>query len=199
MKVGESAQLVIGRSNNELIGNPHLILAILRSKLRFQALRDFTLEAGQEELERLKAKMEAETASLSRQSSIDSTRSPPAAHTPSLGNVPEEDSAFAIGDDDDSDDDQVTTPIRPQSSSQSLHSSRAASISSSAEDAVPLQLRGMSEKARGKMPIGTPSFSRQNSTTSLNSFTPTTVGVNGSFTPTTEWVSLVTCIHETFG
>lgn len=175
---------------SEPIGNPHLVLAILRSKLRFQALRDFTLEAGQEELERLKAKMEAETASLSRQSSIDSTRSPPAARTPSLGNVPEEDSAFAIGDDDDdSDDDRVTTPIRAQSSTQSMHSSRAASISSSAEDAVPLQLRGMSEKARGKMPVGQPSFSRQNSTTSLNSLTPTTLGINGSFTPTTEWVS----------
>ncbi|KAF2095863.1 hypothetical protein NA57DRAFT_78640 [Rhizodiscina lignyota] len=180
---------LIGQAAHALIGNPHLILAILRSKNHFEALREFTLESGQEELERLKAKMEAETASLTRENSIDGTRSPAVARAPSLGNVPEEDNgAFAIGDDEDSDEDQASTPIRAQSSTHSMHSSRAASISSLADDAVPLQLRGMSEKARGKMPAGQPSFSRQNSTTSLNSLTPSTVGVNGSFTPTAEWI-----------
>lgn len=160
----------------------------MRSKLRFQALRDFTLESGQQELERLKAKVEAESASLSRQNSIDSTRSPSAARSPSLGNVPEESNAFAIGDDEeDEDEDHVTTPTVGQSSTQFTSRSRTPSLSS-AEDAVPLQLRGMSEKARGKMPMGQPSFSRQNSTTSLNSLTPTTIGMNGSFTPTAEWV-----------
>lgn len=189
MTVRMTLRLLIGPPFNALVGNPHLILAILRSKHRFEALREFTLESGQEELERLKAKMEAEHTSLTRENSMDSTRSPAIARAPTLGNVPEEDSgAFAIGDDEDSEDEHASTPMRAQSSTQSMHSSRAASISSLADDAVPLQLRGMSEKARGKMPAGQPSFSRQNSTTSLASLTPSTLGVNGSFAPTAEWV-----------
>src|ERR1700761_7642313 len=89
------------------IGNPHLILALLKSKKRFRALREFTLESGQEELERLKReKKEADelaSLSLSRENSLDTTRSPAVARAPTLSNVPEENSAFAIGDDDDSD------------------------------------------------------------------------------------------------
>lgn len=172
----------------------------MRSKNRFDALREFTLERGQEELERLKREKkeadELESLNLNRQSSVDTTRSAPAARAPTLSNVPEENSAFTIGDDDDSDrEEQPPTPSLVESSQQSLrsaHSSRAPSVDSvSVEDAVPLQLRGMSEKARGKMPAGQPSFSRQNSTTSLNSLTPSTLGVNPlNFTPTADWVRI---------
>ena len=47
----------VGRLLNDRVDNPHLILATLKSKYRFEALREFTLESGQEELERLKAKL----------------------------------------------------------------------------------------------------------------------------------------------
>ena len=101
--------------------------------------------------------------------------------TPTLGNVPEEDGAFAIGDDDDSEDEQDHRPTPSQSS-------RTPSVSSSVDDTVPLQLRGMSEKARGKMPAGTPTFSRQNSITSLSS--PTTGRQQSAvgFAPSAQWV-----------
>lgn len=195
MKVG-ILLIYRGIISNNKIGNPYVILAILRSKKRFQALREFTLETGEAELERLKLeKKEAdELESLSRTNSIDTGRNAAAAaRAPALRDVPEEDSAFTIGDDEDSDNEErVTTPTQTASSQHSVrsaHSSRAPSISS-IEDAVPLQLRGMSEKARGKMPAGQPSFSRQNSTTSLHSLTPSVIGTNGfNFTPTADWVS----------
>ena len=67
-----------------------------------------------------------------------------------MSDVPEEDT-FAIGDDedDDTDDDHHPTPAE---STPTEAPSRASSVSSSVDDAVPTQLRGMSEKARGKMP-----------------------------------------------
>ncbi|MBE7180995.1 MAG: hypothetical protein INR71_07265 [Terriglobus roseus] len=189
-----------------------LILAILRSKRRFHALREFTLESGQAELERMKLEKkeadELESLNLSRQNSLDTARGAgtAAARAPSLSDVPEENAAFAIGDDDDDDDDDEghdETPVAATdqahvSSSQhsvlSARSSRTPSVdySASTDDAVPLQLRGMSEKARGKMPAGQPSFSRQNSTTSLNSLTPSTlVGSGLNFIPTADWVCIL--------
>lgn len=175
-----------------------MVYAIVRSKKKFQALRDFTLESGQEEIERQnQLRKEGNGAELSRQTSIDSLRSPTAARTPSLGNVPEENSAFAIGsdDDDDSDAEETSPPPQPRSPVQSPPSggsrgaSRSASIASSIDESVPLQLRGMSEKARGKMPVGQPTFSRQNSTTSLASISATpNLGANEFFTPSVTWV-----------
>ncbi|KAF2437046.1 hypothetical protein EJ08DRAFT_577554 [Tothia fuscella] len=178
--------------------NPNLIYAILRSKKRFQALREFTLEGGQEEIERLnqQRKEQAEAASIRgahRTNSMDSTRSPVSSRAPNLSDVPEEHSAFAIGDDDDSDN-EGNTPTSPQMRSsraefRSVNSSRAASVSSStADESVPLQLRGMSEKARGKMPVGAPSFSRTNSISSLHSLTPTITNNGGGFQPSSEWI-----------
>ena len=70
---------------------------------------------------------------------------------------------------EDSDDNGDVEPRpTPSQSSISNNPSRASSVVS-VEDAVPTQLRGMSEKARGKMPAGAGPFrfSRQNSTTSL--------------------------------
>jgi hypothetical protein len=177
--------------------NPNLVYAILRSKKRFHALREFTLESGQEEIERLNQlrKEQQEAASVRgahRTNSMDSTRSPTSHRAPSLSNVPEEHSAFTIGDDEDSE--AEATPTSPQARTSrapahSVNSSRAGSVSSSADETVPLQLRGMSEKARGKMPVGAPSFSRTNSISSLHNLTPTlTNGGGPNFQPSAEWV-----------
>jgi len=129
---------------------------------------------------------------ISRTNSIDSVRSPLATQRqPALSGVPEEEGTFAIGDDDDdeTDDDRNPTPAQSErSSSVERTVSRTASISSSVDDAVPMQVRGMSEKARGKMPAGTPTFSRQNSTTSLGSYGTAPFQSEGSFQPTSQWI-----------
>lgn len=180
----------------QLLENPTLAYAILRDKKRFEALRSFTLESGQQEIERRNRRRKetaldiAEPHSFSRANSIDSIQSPSSIHRrqSTLQNVPEEDGAFAIGDDedDDTDDDNHTTPAE---STPSERGSRAPSISSTVDDAVPVQLRGMSEKARGKMPAGTPTFSRQNSVTSLSSYAAATLSMNGTqFEPSSEWI-----------
>jgi hypothetical protein len=170
--------------------NSNLVYAIVRSRRRFQALRDFTLESGQEEIERQSQLRKEGTADLQRTNSLDSIRSPTASRTPTLGNVPEENSAFAIGDDDDSDADETPSAEVPQSPIQSTSgASRTASIASSIDESVPMQLRGMSEKARGKMPVGQPTFSRQNSMTSLSSLATPALATNEFFTPSSIWVS----------
>ena len=174
--------------------NPRLVATILKSRQRFEALRSFTLESGQEEIERLKQRRkEAEAAENARSptqhardNSVDALRSPASVMTPTLSNVPEEGGTFAIGDDDDSDgEDHESAPLRSPSSA-SNHHSRTPSASS-IDSAVPTQLRGMSEKARGKMPVGTPTFSRVNSLGSISSHVaPPTPAV---FAPSPQWVS----------
>ncbi|KAF1991124.1 hypothetical protein K402DRAFT_347080 [Aulographum hederae CBS 113979] len=171
--------------------NPNFIYAVLRSKKRFNSLREFTLESGQEEIERQaqlrKEQALADTSSPVRVSS-DSVRSPATARTPSMGTVPE-DNTFTIGDDDDETSDDEHTAVQSPQNAQSINSSRAASVSSSIDDSVPVQMRAMSEKARGKRPMGQPAFSRQNSTASLASLTPTTsITMNGAFTPSADWI-----------
>ena len=177
--------------------NRILVQGIFKYRKHFEGLRSFTLESGKEEIERLnQSKKEAATSSdpaspvyHSRNSSIDSLRNLQSARSPSLSDVPE-DTAFAIGEDDDSDNDtQITPPTSPRSSP-STRNSRAASISSVGEP-LPQQIRGMSEKARGKMPAGQPSFSRQNSATSLptnqlSSITSPTL--QGGFAPAPGWI-----------
>ncbi|KAI1342254.1 high-temperature-induced dauer-formation protein-domain-containing protein [Xylariaceae sp. FL0016] len=173
--------------------NPHFIYLVLKNKKRFEALRSFTLESGQEELQR-RARQRKESGqsndpfdTISRRSSVDSLRSPTSAQpkTPTLSNVPEEDATFAIGDDeDDSDEDDRPTPAQ---SSPSENPSRASSVAD-VEDAVPTQLKGMSEKARGKMPAGVPAFSRQSSTTSLSSYAAAGGPTVGAFEPSAHWI-----------
>ena len=180
-------------------GNKIFVQAIIKSRKRFEALRSFTLESGREEIELLKQQKKdavngAETAQSparrSRNSSLDSIRSPQTARTPTLSNVPEEGGAFAIGDDEDSEDDENQDMYRaPSVSSPSNQHSRTPSVSSSIDEPLPTQVRGMSEKARGKMPAGQPSFSRQNSTTSLNSHPTAIISPNPGFDPTPEWAS----------
>jgi len=125
----------------------------------------------------------------SRNSSVDSVRSPQGPRIPSLSNVPEEGGAFAIGDDDDSDEENRESVPTPSQSSPSGQNSRAPSISSSVGEPLPTQLRGMSEKARGKMPAGQPSFPRQNSTNSLSTHATTLMSPTpGGFDPTAHWI-----------
>ncbi|TGJ86177.1 hypothetical protein E0Z10_g2600 [Xylaria hypoxylon] len=173
--------------------NPNFIYLVLKNRKRFEALRTFTLETGQEELERRNRQRKENGQSTdpfdisSRRSSVESLRSPNIVvpKVPSLSDVPEEDATFAIGDDeDDSDGDERPTPA--QSSSSENHS-RASSVAG-VEDAVPTQLKGMSEKARGKMPAGVPTFSRQNSTTSLGSYSVAGQSTSGAFEPSADWI-----------
>jgi len=178
--------------------NPNLVYAVVKSRRRFHNLREFSLEAGQQELERIaqqrKEQQEAASSRLARTSSVDSVRSPLSSHQ-HASHLQEisEDSAFTIGDDDDDEDSRdQSTPITPQSPGSpaphtSRQGSRAASVSSSADETVPLQLRGMSEKARGKMPVGAPLLSRTSSMTSLHSLTPM-VTLSGTFQATPEWI-----------
>ncbi|KXX81369.1 Protein HID1 [Madurella mycetomatis] len=173
--------------------NPQFIFSILRNRKRFEALRSFTLESGQEEIERRSRRRKESGAPRdplepnSTRSSVDSIRSPtgPLSRTPTLGDVPEEDGAFAIGDDEDDSDDEARPTPAPSSPSEIP--SAASSVASPVDDDVPRQLQGMSEKARGKMPAGVPSFSRQNSTTSLGS-TALGQSQSGGFEPSAQWI-----------
>ncbi|CRK22139.1 hypothetical protein BN1723_012592 [Verticillium longisporum] len=179
---------------DDVAENPELIFAIVRNKKKIEALRSFTLESGQEEIERRNRRRKEAAGSgdglepSSVRSSVDSIQSPTVsqAQHPSLSNVPEEDDTFAIGDDeDDSDDDHQPTPARSTTSdSVSMASSQASNV----EDAVPTQVRGMSEKARGKMPAGVGNFSRQNSTTSLGGYSASGGSTSGAFEPTPHWI-----------
>jgi hypothetical protein len=125
--------------------------------------------------------------SPTRGASMDSIRSPASSRSPSLGNVPEH-GAFAIGDDDDDDDDMETPINNPHSRSYSI-------ASASIDDAVPTQTRSMSEKARGKQPVGQAAFSRSasrnasnTSLSSLQTQTPHPLTTSTQFTPTAEWL-----------
>ena len=193
----KSSMLAFQRYDLTYIGNKVLVQGIFKFRKRFEALRSFTLESGQEEIERMKqSKKEAGELSepatsptrASRNSSIDSVRSPQGARTPSLSNVPEEGGPFAIGDDDSDDENRDFVPT-PSQSSPSGQDSRTPSISSSVGEPLPTQLRGMSEKARGKMPAGQPSFSRQNSTNSLSIHATVLMSPTpGAFYPTARWI-----------
>lgn len=170
--------------------NPNFLYAIVRNKQRFEALRNFTLEGGQEEIERsIRRRKENPAGSLDTidafaRESVDSVRSPSNPHNPTLENVPEN-GTFTIGDDEDeSDDDQ--SPAQAANTPSSVRS-RPSSVSSTIEDAVPTQLRGMSEKARGKMPAGAPTFSRQNSSMSLGGYS-SAGGGSDVFAPTPQWI-----------
>ncbi|RFU77158.1 high-temperature-induced dauer-formation [Trichoderma arundinaceum] len=173
--------------------NPELVLAIFKNKKRIESLRTFTLESGQEEIEKINRRRKDSGSRVgsfddgSRRSSADSIRSPSnnLSRTQSLEEVPE-DSAFAIGDDDEDDSDGEPQPT-PAASTASENPSQASSVAN-VEDAVPVQMRGMSEKARGKMPANIQSFSRQNSSTSLGAYSTANQPYTGNFEPTAPWI-----------
>lgn len=174
-----------------MLENSLLIYGILKSRKRFQAIRAFTLESGQQEIERQdqfrKSNPSASDGVISPLSQSVEDLQITSVSRSSLGHIPEESGPFAIGGDDSDDDEEGQNT--PSQSSPSARDSRTPSVSSSVEDSVPLQLQGMSEKARGKMPAGQMSFSRQNSVTSLSSHTVMTPSTSASFTPTAAWVS----------
>ncbi|KAL3487729.1 high-temperature-induced dauer-formation protein-domain-containing protein [Aspergillus germanicus] len=171
--------------------NPYLVYAILKHRRRFEAVREFTLESGQQEIERQNERRKAENrdsiASPVLSASEDDPSLSSGARSP-LGRIPEENSSpFAIGGDDS--DDEGEGQHTPAQDSASVQTSRRQSVSSSvADESVPLQLRGMSEKARGKMPAGQPTFSRQNSMTSQSSMSAALAPSASGFTPTTAWL-----------
>lgn len=175
--------------------NANFVYSVLKNRKRFEALRSFTLESGQEEVERRNRRRKetgqaADPLDLaSTRNSVDSLRSPTTAQPRSsaLSNVPEEDGTFAIGDEEDESDEDEDERPTPAQSSPSENPSRASSVVD-VDDAVPTQLRGMSEKARGKMPAGMPTFSRQNSTTSLTSYSATAHSAPGAFEPSAQWI-----------
>ncbi|KAJ5702585.1 hypothetical protein N7488_010133 [Penicillium malachiteum] len=169
--------------------NQCLVYAILKYKQRFEAIRAFTLESGQQEIEQQREKRKSGDASSDAIYSPSLSHSEEDLHTPSgarspLTRIPEENSAFAIGDDDSDDEGQNT----PSQSSPSAQNSRRPSFASANDENATQQLRGMSEKARGKMPAGRPSFSRQNSMTSQTSMSALFSGPSSGFTPTVSWL-----------
>ena len=175
-------------SPNEALENPYLVYVILKHKQRFEAVREFTLESGQQEIERQKEKWKAgigphdTPTSPTLSQSEDDLHQPSGARSP-LTQIPEENSAFAIGDDDSDDEGQHT----PSQCSPSTQTSRRPSIASTTDE-TSSQIRGMSEKARGKKPAGQPSFSRQNSMTSQTSMSALFMSPSMGFAPTVAWV-----------
>jgi hypothetical protein len=174
--------------------NRRFVDIICRTHKRFEALRDFTVDGALSEVDRINQERKDRNGSISgitsptRGASMDSIRSPASSRSPSLGNVPEH-GAFAIGDDDDDDDEDPETPIN------SPHARSHSNASTTMDDAVPVQTRSMSEKARGKQPVGQSSFSRSTSRNasntslaSLQTQTPHPLTTSTQFTPTAEWL-----------
>ena len=170
---------------HQYAANTNLVYAILKTRKKVEALRIFTLEGGQQELENIARNQKDASHDVSSTSVTSSARSlSTEILSPPSRNSTVEEETFAIGDSDDSDNDDQPTPSQ---SSASVHNSRTPSVASSAaDDSMPIQLRGMSEKARGKLPAGAQSFARQNSSTSLSS--PATYTSRTGFTPTSEWL-----------
>lgn len=170
--------------------------AVLRSHKRFDALRNFTLESGQEEIDR-QNKVRKDRAENGVESPVKSSFSEELRVQPrrivNETETPTSPSQFEIGDDDEDSDEEIKqssqSSVTPLGAVLPALPSGNDSISSPIEDAVPLQLRGMSEKARGKLPEG--AFQRQGSTTSLASHASTNnpVASNSGFTPSPVWVS----------
>lgn len=172
-----------------IIESPQLVYAILRSKSHYEALRKFTLNAGMEELERQsrrrkEASVNTEEINSPTISHVGDEHAPGSSRR-HLSHVPE-DGTFAIGDDDSEEEEE--TPNVSSQRSRSPETSRPPSVASTTEN-VPLQLRGMSEKARGKLPAGQMTFSRHSSSTSLASYSMTPISNPNGFIPTATWVS----------
>ncbi|EHY55180.1 Ubp5-interacting protein [Exophiala dermatitidis] len=181
---------------HQYVSNANLVYAVWRARKRILALREFTLEGGHAEIERASRRRKENALNdvsngLSRSSTMDTVASPTRGVPPSPTPDTSMDGTFAIGDSDDSDhdDEEAPTASHSHSAHAAPRTSRPPSIASSsvADESVPIQLHGMSEKARGKMPAGAPTFSRQNSTISLGGTSTHSVG-RGAFTPTPEWL-----------
>ena len=176
--------------------NANFVRVLLKFKKSFDNLRSFTLEGGQAEIERQaqrrKEGVDPTRPATPHQDAADGARSPYSARSPSLRDVPEESDTFAIGDDDDDEDDNREDDAErpaPEIPSHPSPSGRGpSSRASSVDDSVPVQVRGMSEKARGKMPMNQTSFSRQNSSSSLARQSVTAMISGAGFEPTPSWI-----------
>lgn len=175
--------------------NRRFVETIIKGRKRFEALRDFTVEGALAEVDRMtmERKDAGETIGVSspaRNNSVESTRSQTFARLPSLGNVPEN-SAFTIGDDEDDDGEESTADP---------DDSRPASASNSArDDALPMQSRSMSEKARGKQPIGQGNLSRSTSRNNSNASLPSLTAIPSQtqpFTPNYQWVRIMAHLQK---
>ncbi|RAH77634.1 hypothetical protein BO86DRAFT_370229 [Aspergillus japonicus CBS 114.51] len=177
---------------HQFTNNSYLVYSILKNRRRFEAVREFTLESGQQEIERQNERRKSggnEFAASPVLSPTEEDTQAPSGARASLGRIPEENSPFAIGGDDSDDEGEAQkSPAHDVSSVSSVPTSRRQSISSIVDESVPLQLRGMSEKARGKMPAGQPTFSRQNSMTSQSSISAAFLASSTGFTPTATWL-----------
>ena len=174
------------------VENPNLIYAVLKARKQVEALRAFTLETGQAEIDQL-ARRAKESSSV-EDGGVNARSGISQGQRPSLGEVPE-DGAFVVGESEDDESDHEETRHTP-TAFPAVRSSNSPSRSPTGDN-VPAQLRGMSEIARGKMPINSPSFSRQNSTASLAGQSPQSTlngapagraGSNSTFAPTTQWI-----------
>ncbi|EPS37691.1 hypothetical protein H072_8558 [Dactylellina haptotyla CBS 200.50] len=168
--------------------NPSFVYAILRSHKRFETLRSFTLESGREEIEKQRRMQKDSASDIMQPESPTVSRSN--TEVPNTPMTPADPETFTIGDSDDSDGESMArrrsstmaSSAMATPTSTAFESSRANSI----DDAVPIQLRGMSEKARGKLPVG--QLSRQNSTMSIGSTTSMAFNSAGEFVPSPEWI-----------
>jgi hypothetical protein len=108
---------------------------------------------------------------------------------PETPTTPASPGAFEIGDDSDEEGEEAGDKPTKKNE-ESTPTSPITSPSQEDAEAVPLQLRGMSEKARGKLPEN--AFQRQGSTTSLAnhvSGVATPIAGGAGFVPTHTWVS----------
>ena len=111
---------------------------MLKSRSRFEALRDFTVDGALQELDRLNMeRKDTGVKSPDRYGSFDTSRPTGYANRAALGENPN-DSAFAIGDDED--DDENTPRI-------SEYTSDTENDTSESQTA---QSYGLSERAKGK-------------------------------------------------
>lgn len=176
--------------------NANLIYAVLRSRRRIEALRAFTLDGAHQELERAERRRKETAAGISSIDSVADLRrsgsnlgtlqSPGPINSPPMSTAETDHGAFTIGDDEDDSDDDHNQPTPSQSSTRESRAPSVASSSAAAEE-VPTQLRGMSEKARGKMPVSAQSFSRQNSAASI-SYSAIASPNPAGFTASPEWL-----------
>ena len=176
--------------------NANLIYNVLRSRKRVEALRKFTLDGGQHELERAaKRRKEGFLGSGDTPTSptFQSARSPDTSYSHTM----DDHSAFAIGDSEDSEgDDEDGAPNQP-TPSHSSHASRTPSLTPSVDDSDASHTRspqsgGLSARARGKQPA-TLNSSRSNTADNNNNEDdkdPASLarGPNGAFTPTAAWL-----------
>src|SRR5690606_36317377 len=169
--------------------NANFIYAIIRNEKKFQALRNFTLESAQEELERATRRKKDAGESPGDGLQSPTTRNNTITLPPRRAEDLVSPSAFHIGDDDSDEDsdgekEEEDTPVLSPTAedSGSIHSE---------DPSIPVQLRGMSEKSRGKLPEGA-LLTRRSTSASLASVSSTSRATvtNGPFHPTARWVSL---------